>query len=75
MALSTRIVRKSVEELALRVRAGIDGPPESRLSPADIQKLIDQAAIYCGVPAANHAMGEAAGILREKRFLPHQETP
>jgi 4-carboxymuconolactone decarboxylase len=29
-----------------------------------------QAAIYCGVPAANHAFGIAAQILRERGLLP-----
>lgn len=75
MVLSTMIALKSYEEFALHVRAGLDGPPESRLSPDDIKEVIYQAAIYCGVPAANHAMGVAAGILREKGFLPNQETP
>ena len=75
MLLSTMMLLKSVEALAPRVRAGLDGPPESRWSPDDIKKVIDQAVIYCSVPAANHAMGQAAGILRGKRFLPHQETP
>ena len=27
------------------------------------------AAIYCGVPVANHAFGIATGILREKGLL------
>ena len=75
MVLSTMIALKSYEEFALHVRAGLDGPPESRLSPEDIKEVIYQAAIYCGVPAANHAMGVAVSILREKGFLPHQETP
>ena len=29
-----------------------------------------QAAIYCGVPAANHAFSIAGAILREKGLLP-----
>ena len=75
MVLSTMIALKSYEEFALHVRAGLDGAPESRLTPDDIKEVIYQAAIYCGVPAANHAMGVAAAILREKGFLPNKETP
>ena len=75
MVLSTMIALKSYEEFALHVRAGLDGAPESRLTPDDIKEVIYQAAIYCGVPAANHAMGVAAAILREKGLLPNKETP
>ena len=69
MVLSTMIALKAWEEFALHVRAGIDGPPESRLTPDDIKEVILQAAIYCGVPAANHAFSVAGDILREKGFL------
>ena len=70
MVLSTMIALKAYEEFALHVRAGLDGPPESRLSPDDIKEVIMQAAIYCGVPAANHAFSVAGAILREKGLLP-----
>ena len=69
MVLSTLIALKAWEEFALHVRAGIDGPPESRLTPDDIKEVILQAAIYCGVPAANHAVSVAGDILREKGLL------
>ena len=69
MVLSTMIALKAYEEFALHVRAGLDGPPESRLTPDDIKEVILQAAIYCGVPAANHAFAVAGGILREKGLL------
>ena len=75
MVLSTMIALKSYDEFALHVRAGLDGAAESRLTPADIQEVIYQAAIYCGVPAANHAMSVAAAILREKGLLPLKEIP
>ena len=75
MVLSTMIALKSYEEFALHVRAGLDGPAESRLSPDDIKEVIYQAAIYCGVPAANHAMSVAAAILREKGLLDPKDTP
>jgi len=72
--LSTMIALKAYEEFALHVRAGLDGPPESRLTPDDIKEVIMQAAIYCGVPAANHAFSIAGAILREKGFLPATES-
>ena len=75
MVLSTMIALKSYEEFALHVRAGLEGEPESRLTPDDIKEVILQAAIYCGVPAANQAMSVAAAVLHEKGLLPIKETP
>ena len=69
MVLSTLIALKAYEEFALHVRAGFDGAPESRLTPDDIKEVILQAAIYCGVPAANQAFSVAGDILREKGLL------
>ena len=66
MVLSTLIALKAYEEFAMHVRAALDGPPESRLTPDEIKEVIMQAAIYCGVPAANHAFSVAGAILREK---------
>jgi 4-carboxymuconolactone decarboxylase len=66
MVLSTMIALKAYEEFAMHMRAALDGPPESRLSPDEIKEVIIQAAIYCGVPAANHAFSVAGAILREK---------
>jgi 3-oxoadipate enol-lactonase len=70
MVLSTMIALKAFEEFALHVRAALDGPPASRLTPDDIKEVILQAAIYCGVPTANHAFSIAGAILREKGFMP-----
>jgi 4-carboxymuconolactone decarboxylase len=70
MVLSMLLGVKSYEEFAMHVRAALDGPPESRLTPDDIKEVILMSAIYCGVPTANHAFGVAAEILREKGLLP-----
>jgi 4-carboxymuconolactone decarboxylase len=70
MVLSTMIALKAYEEFEMQVRAALDGPPESRLTPDEIKEVILQAAIYCGVPAANHAFALAGDILREKGLLP-----
>jgi len=70
MVLSTMIGLKAWEEFALHTRAALDAQPESRLSPEEIKEVILQAAIYYGVPAANHAFGIATQILRERHLLP-----
>jgi len=70
MVLSMLLGVESYEEFAMHVRAALDGPPESRLTPDDIKEVILMSAIYCGVPTANHAFGVAAEILREKGLLP-----
>ena len=69
MVLSTLIALKAFEEFAMHVRAGLDGDAASRLSPDDIKEVILQAAIYCGLPAANQAFSIAGEILREKGLL------
>lgn len=74
MVLSTMIGLKAWEEFALHTRAALEGQPQSRLSPQEIKEVIMQAAIYCGVPAANHAFGIATQILREKGLLPPKEA-
>ena len=73
MVLSTMIALKAYEEFVMHVRAALDGPPESRLTPDEIKEVIFQAAIYCGVPAANHAFALAGEVLREKGLLPAVE--
>lgn len=66
MVLSMMLGLHAWEEFALHVRAALDGQDDSRLTPDEIKEVILMAAIYCGVPAANHAMGIAGGILRER---------
>ena len=73
MVLSMMLGIHAYDEFAMHVRAALDGPDESRLTPDDIKETILMAAIYCGVPVANHAFGIATAILREKGFL--EELP
>ena len=68
-ALSMLLGVKAFEEFVMHVRAALDGPPESRLTPEDIKEVIMMAAIYVGVPAANHAFGLASAVLKEKGLL------
>ena len=72
MVLSTM---KAYEEFVMHVRAGLDGPPDSRLTPDDIKEVILQAAIYCGVPAAERAFSVVGPILREKGYLHEPGKP
>jgi len=47
------------EELALHVRAAV----RNGLTPDEIKEVLLQAAIYCGVPAANRAFAVAQRVL------------
>ncbi len=51
------------DEFALHVRAAVT----NGLSDADIAEVLQHAAVYAGVPAANHAFKVAAPILAELR--------
>ena len=54
------------EEFRMHVRAAL---VEGGFSADDIKEIILQQAIYCGVPAANHAIKEAGTILSELGLL------
>ena len=43
--------------------------PKAASPPDDIKEIILQQAIYCGVPAANHAVKEASAIVAELGLL------
>ena len=49
------------EELAMHVRAA----RRNGLTDDEIKEVLLQAAIYCGVPAANRAFAIAQGVLEE----------
>jgi 4-carboxymuconolactone decarboxylase len=61
MVLSTMIALGAWGEFRLHVRAAFN----NGLTRDDIKEVILQAAIYCGVPAANHAIKEAETIFVE----------
>jgi alkylhydroperoxidase/carboxymuconolactone decarboxylase family protein YurZ len=42
---------------------------EGGFTPDDIKEIVLQQAIYCGVPAANHAVKEAGAIIAELGLL------
>jgi 4-carboxymuconolactone decarboxylase len=49
-------------ELAMHVRAAL----RNGLTPDEIKEVLLQAAIYCGVPAANRAFATAQEVLAEE---------
>jgi len=50
------------DEFRLHTRAGL----AHELSPTDLKELLQQSAIYAGVPAANHGFHIGAELLRER---------
>jgi 4-carboxymuconolactone decarboxylase len=62
LVIGTMVALGRWEEFALHVRAAMT---EGGFSADDIKEVILQQAVYCGVPAANHALGMAAKVLEE----------
>jgi 4-carboxymuconolactone decarboxylase len=62
MVLTAMIALGHWEEFRMHVRAGFN----NGLTEDEIKEVILQAAIYCGVPAANHAFKEAAAVIAER---------
>jgi 4-carboxymuconolactone decarboxylase len=54
------------DEFRLHVRAALT---EGGFTSDDIKEILLQQAIYCGVPAANHAVKEASAIVQELGLL------
>jgi 4-carboxymuconolactone decarboxylase len=61
MVLTALIALGHWPEFRMHVRAAFT----NGLSRDDLKEVILQAAIYCGVPAANHAFKEAAAVIAE----------
>jgi 4-carboxymuconolactone decarboxylase len=61
ITLTALVARGQLEELAMHVRAA----RRNGLSPDEIKEVLLQAAIYCGVPAANAAFAVAQRVLDE----------
>lgn len=62
LTLGTLIALTQWDEFRLHARAALS---EGGFTADDIKEIILQQTIYCGVPAANHAMKEAAAVLQE----------
>ncbi|MEY9213286.1 4-carboxymuconolactone decarboxylase [Thermobifida halotolerans] len=61
MVLTALVARGHWEELAMHVRAAL----RNGLTPDEIGEVFLQAAIYCGVPAANKAFAIAQRVLAD----------
>jgi len=66
IVIATMIALGRWEEFRLHMRAAI---VEGKFSKDDVKEIILQQAIYCGVPAANHAVKEASSIVAELGLL------
>ncbi len=63
LVIGTMIALGHWDEFRMHVTAALT---EGGFSADDIKEIILQQAIYCGVPAANHAFKEAAEIIAER---------
>ena len=61
MVLTATIAIGAWDEFRLHVQAALN----NGLSEAEIKEVILQAAVYLGVPAANHAFKEAAAVIAD----------
>ena len=62
LVIGTMLALDKWAEFRMHVRAAL---VEGGFTADDIKEIIMQQAIYCGVPAANHAFKEAGEILSE----------
>jgi 4-carboxymuconolactone decarboxylase len=62
LVTGTMIALGQWDEFRLHVRAAL---AEGGFAEDDIKEIIMQQAVYCGVPAANHAFKEAAEVIAE----------
>jgi 4-carboxymuconolactone decarboxylase len=62
LVIGTMLAIDKWDEFRMHVRAAL---VEGGFTPDDIKEIIMQQAIYCGVPAANHAFKEAAAVIAE----------
>ena len=63
LVIGTMVALGRWEELRLHVRAAL---AHGGFSADDIKEVLLQQAVYCGVPAANHAFAEVVAILAER---------
>lgn len=66
LVIGTMVALGQWDEFRLHARAAL---AEGGFTPDDIKEILLQQAIYCGVPAANHAVKEANTILQELGLL------
>ncbi|MFI8856234.1 alpha/beta fold hydrolase [Streptomyces prasinus] len=62
VTLTALVAGGHLEDLAVHTRAAL----RNGLTPAEIKEVLLQAAVYCGVPAANSAFRVARQVVREE---------
>ena len=62
ITLTALVAGGHFDELAMHVRAA----RRNGLTPDEIGEVLLQCAVYCGVPAANHAFAVAQRVLEEE---------
>ncbi|MEV0480883.1 4-carboxymuconolactone decarboxylase [Streptomyces sp. NPDC050508] len=62
VTLTALVAGGHLDELAFHTRAAL----RNGLTPAEIKEVLLQAAVYCGVPAANSAFKVAQQVIREE---------
>ena len=62
ITLTALIAQGHWDELAMHVEAA----RRNGLTPSEIGEVIMQTAVYCGVPAANHAFAVAQDVLEDQ---------
>jgi 4-carboxymuconolactone decarboxylase len=62
LVIGTMVALARWDELRMHVRAAV---VEGGFTADDIKEILLQQAIYCGVPAAHHALHEAGVVLVE----------
>ncbi|MEU7576824.1 4-carboxymuconolactone decarboxylase [Streptomyces sp. NPDC041068] len=62
VTLTALVAGGHLDELAFHTRAAL----RNGLTPAEIKEVLLQAAVYCGVPAANAAFKVAQTVIREE---------
>jgi 4-carboxymuconolactone decarboxylase len=62
LVIGTMVALGQWDEFRLHVGAALR---EGGFTPDDIKEILLQQAIYCGVPAANHAFKEAAEVIAD----------
>ena len=62
LVIGTMVALGRWDELRMHIRAAVI---EGGFTADDIKEILLQQAIYCGVPAAHHALHEAAAVLAE----------
>ncbi|GHJ41277.1 4-carboxymuconolactone decarboxylase [Streptomyces sp. TS71-3] len=62
VTLTALVAGGHVDELAVHLRAAL----RNGLTPLEIKEVLLQAAVYCGIPAANSAFKVAQKVIREE---------